>query len=109
MLLSGQHRPHDAGIVIGQSDRRDIRMASLEQRGQPRITRWFASGQPGAQMTNHRPGAVDQQGSQVLVTPFADPEQSLPSAGRMRAVMFSKYSPGGTSAGNTRRTGIRAC
>jgi len=68
-----EQRPDDTGILVGQSYRSYVRVASADESGKPALCiAEFAVGH-----ANHRPGAVNKQGAQIGVATLTDAQQLL--------------------------------
>lgn len=75
----GKQRPRDSRVLIGQRHRCYIRIAAVDELGQPVLPIAALSGS-----IDHGPGAVNQQRSQVRIATLAHPEQRrLASAGML--------------------------
>jgi integrase len=81
IALARQHRPRHPRHLVGQRHDDHVAVRSGQKRLEP--------APPGIaaprQMRQRRPGAVDQQGAQMLVAAIGDAEQALLAAGRMLA------------------------
>src|SRR5512144_2568899 len=73
VALVGQQRLGDPRVLVRQRDGGHILRPSAEESLQPLVGRMnLAFAYP-----DHGPRSVDQQGSQVNITPFADSQQGL--------------------------------
>ena len=70
----GHQRPHNARVLVGQRHRSHVLVAPRKDASDPTAGVRLCS---LALPVNHRTCTVDQQGAQVGVTPFADPQQVL--------------------------------
>ncbi len=73
-----QQRPDRPGILVGQSNRRHVLVASCQQLAQPRIGLRLSLCHP-----DDGPGPVDQQRAQIRVAALADAQQRRLAAGGM--------------------------
>ena len=71
-FISDQQNPSDTCHFVGQRDRHLIGMAALQQLFYPRVPTRLTGPQATLNMIDHGSRAVDQQASQVTVTPLAD-------------------------------------
>lgn len=88
-LVSGQQRPDDARILVGDGHDGAVRPAALPELVHP-LAEPIRLADCGS---NDRAGAMDQQSSQMLVTAFADPHQDCSISAGMLA--WDQPQPGG--------------
>ena len=82
-----QKRPGNARVLVGQGHCRHVLVPSLEQALEPTV-RWV---QAQLQVTDHGPGTMDQQGTQISIAALANSEQ--PGFASARVLSRNKSHP----------------